>query len=467
MARPTKPFFATWIGDNGTHVTGLAHDSDGRWRVTLPGPCFGKKYREPDARKAVDMFYAMTGTQPQPVQVFVSEVVGEIPANFDPGNPPAVFDLAALDRAKELERTCDVHLTWETENTKNGKRLRAGVHVPERILWAWVNEQMHERRAYVAEQLKCPAIMDAVLPKPALKLSAILAAYQKHADVKAQTKAEWSNTFETFAAMTSALTLADLSTEVLMKYRDEIRSKKNGEGQPVSPGTIQAYFGRVKGIIAFAKTQGLDAAQIDAALSRTSVLKAPKDRRVLQPTPIGREAFHALLKIAREQYPEWEARLLIMLNLCLHFDEALDVEWSDFDFAKNVFCTKRNKRGRVIRAACIWPETLAILKAIPRTGSPFVFVSTHGTRYNAKGAWKTWNKLRTAAGLPSVQMDDLRDGAYTAACNAPGVEEKFARLLAGHRSHGLQDNYVARNPAIVRPACDAVRAGYFAEQPVK
>jgi hypothetical protein len=41
------------------------------------------------------------------------------------------------------------------------------------------------------------------------------------------------------------------------------------------------------------------------------------------------------------------------------------------------------------------------------------------------------------------------------------VEEKFARLLAGQRSHGLQDNYVQRKPAVVAPACQAVRAAYL------
>jgi len=55
-------------------------------------------------------------------------------------------------------------------------------------------------------------------------------------------------------------------------------------------------------------------------------------------------------------------------------------------------------------------------------------------------------------------VDGVRDGAYTAMCNASGVEEKHARLLAGHRSHGLQDNYVTKNTAIVRGACEAVRA---------
>jgi integrase len=198
-----------------------------------------------------------------------------------------------------------------------------------------------------------------------------------------------------------------------------------------------------------------------------AVLKAPKDTRVHKPTPVSRENFHAVLAAADADYPDWRPRLLAMLNLCVHFDEALDVEWDDFDFDKGTFCTRRNKRGRVIRCAVLWPETITALKGIVRTGSPYVFTSRTGTRFNAKGAWKTWNKLRTAAKCPEVQMDDVRDGAYSAACNAVGVEEKFARLLAGHRSHGLQDSYVQRNPTVVGPACEAVYAAFgpFPTQP--
>jgi hypothetical protein len=59
-----------------------------------------------------------------------------------------------------------------------------------------------------------------------------------------------------------------------------------------------------------------------------------------------------------------------------------------------------------------------------------------------------------------VTWSHIRDGAYTAAAQAPGVDEKFARLLAGHKSAGLQDKYVLRNPQIVKPACDAVYSAY-------
>ena len=62
--------------------------------------------------------------------------------------------------------------------------------------------------------------------------------------------------------------------------------------------------------------------------------------------------------------------------------------------------------------------------------------------------------------MPHVKWSHLRDGAYTAAATAIGVEGKLARLLAGHKAYGLQDKCVLRNPHIVRPACDAVYNAY-------
>lgn len=58
-----------------------------------------------------------------------------------------------------------------------------------------------------------------------------------------------------------------------------------------------------------------------------------------------------------------------------------------------------------------------------------------------------------------MEFNALRDGAYTAACEA-GVDINVTRILAGHSS-GMADHYVQRRPAIVRPACEAVEKHYF------
>lgn len=61
-----------------------------------------------------------------------------------------------------------------------------------------------------------------------------------------------------------------------------------------------------------------------------------------------------------------------------------------------------------------------------------------------------------------VQFSHLRDGGYTAAVHALGVDAKFAELLAGHKT-GMKDKYVLRTPQIVKPATDAVYEEYFGE----
>ena len=116
------------------------------------------------------------------------------------------------------------------------------------------------------------------MPKPSLKLADLLSAYREHADVQAGSRRDTIKTFEDFVAITGAKTLDDLTTETLCRYRDAIKARVS------SPATIGAYYGRVKWVIAFGKSEGLDAVQIGATLSRMAVLKAPRDRRVHQPS---------------------------------------------------------------------------------------------------------------------------------------------------------------------------------------
>jgi hypothetical protein len=58
-----------------------------------------------------------------------------------------------------------------------------------------------------------------------------------------------------------------------------------------------------------------------------------------------------------------------------------------------------------------------------------------------------------------VQYGHIRDGAYSACC-AAGVALALCRALAGHQLDGETDHYVARNPKMVGPACNAVHAAY-------
>lgn len=154
--------------------------------------------------------------------------------------------------------------------------------------------------------------------------------------------------------------------------------------------------------------------------------------------------------------------LLLALNAALYMEDLCDLKWESIDLSAKTFVSRRKKRGRCLRVAVLWDETVEALRALKRRGeSPYVFTSLHGTRYNKNTKINDFKDFREKVGVKDVTFSHIRDGAYTAACEAPSVDDRYARLLAGHKAHGLKDKYVLRHPQIVRPATDAVYATYM------
>ncbi len=87
----------------------------------------------------------------------------------------------------------------------------------------------------------------------------------------------------------------------------------------------------------------------------------------------------------------------------MSIEEVCGLLWKDFDLDKGVYAAIRTKtrRDRIPRAAVLWPETLAILKAMKPRG-PHIFTRTHGTRYNKNTRVNDFVDLRNAAKLPDT-----------------------------------------------------------------
>jgi len=423
--RKPKPYITTW----GEVIPDLARDSDGRWRIVPTR----QRFAESDERLAIMRFRRWQQSQSTVARVAID--VQDIPAGQDQAIQAGGDWLA---------------LRLESDGTRT-----LGSSIPEAILWHYVREQILKDAVRVAEltgipQLANLASMD--IPKPSIKLADLIALYKEKSTSIPQTKASTVAAFKQLIKSSSAKTLADLTTPALLAFREGIVNSNK------SPGTVAAYFGRVKWIVGFAKKWGFDTKQLDETLSRMAVLHPPKNTSPLDPQPIDPGDYQKLLKAAKND-ARWTGVLLVAMNFCLHIDECFAIQWDEIDLGKGVFVSRRSKT-KVRRVATLWPETAAALKEIKRTQSPWVFTSTHGTRFNSKGQWKRWNAIRIAAGLPDVKFDQIRDGAYTVAMEG-ATDERQARVVAGHRVHGLTDNYVARNPGFVRPAIKAVHRVYM------
>lgn len=454
--RPTKPYRTS----EGEDITGLRRKADGRWEIRSKGI----RWTESDESKAVARAKAVLGLDRPNERIEITTNLSAI--------MPHVAAAKLTTGQQTPEESCRqlraaVQQFFADPNRQEIAKINIGRPMAEALPEATISATLPEEMFYVKVRDLLTNDLDSLarktgvmgllqlrdqMPRPSIKLTTIIENYRTHSPATDKAKNEALAPLNKLIAQSKAKTLDDLSTAVFLAFKKHIEATIPG------PATRSAYYSRVKAIIGFGLKTGMDAASIRTTLDRAKVLWTAEAMPAVDPRPISRADFHTLLKAG---HGSWHAWILLGMNLCLHIEEVCALKWSEFDLSAGTYSTIRNKtrRARIPRAAVLWPETTSALKALPRKGE-YVFVSTHGTRYNKNTRVNDFRELADAANLPEVTFDCLRDGAYTAACQ--GTEEKWARVLAGHRSHGLQDNYVLRNPEIVRPACEAVYRAYLA-----
>ncbi|MEM1097146.1 MAG: site-specific integrase [Planctomycetota bacterium] len=327
--------------------------------------------------------------------------------------------------------------------------------------WPWVRKLILDQPAYFAKMVGIPelaSLRHLPIPESAISIDDVVDAYSRSNPSTSEVKTRAVRTFRKLASHADATTLADLTQERLLAWREHIERHPNIK----SAGTRTGIYGQVKSILSFGMKEGLDQSQLRAALDRCKVLWTPEPLPPVRPMPISRQDFHTLLAGAD---PTWRAWLLLALNLAMTAEDLCQLKCEDFDLDAGTFVSIRVKtrRDRIPRAGVIWDETRQAMADLG-SRSEYVFTSRHGTKFSKNSRVNMFAKLRKRVGLPdSVKMSHIRDAAYTTACQATS-DERWARVLAGHRAPGLQDNYVLRNPEAVRPACEAVY-GAFAPFP--
>lgn len=436
MSRPQKPYRTSW----GELIDGLYKLPDGRWRIVATG----ERFTERDEFTAVARFKQQASNRET---VFI----------------PARLERTTREGWGQFDTVANV-----TPPDSEDEHGRSGHLIDEQMMWEFVRKVIIESPDLAAQKLRIPQIASLKslhLPEAPLRIATIIEAFESKNPRKGKSKKEALTPFRMLVDYSNAVTVEDLTTEVLLRWRAHIEETIDG------PDTRAAYYSRVRGIIRFGLKVGLNAEHINSTLMRMQVLWTPAPRGQVNPTPISREDFHKLLEAGGDK---WRAWLLCGLNMCMHLDEVCQIKWAELEFDKGTYASIRAKtqRKKIPQAVTLWPETIAALRAIPKRGeSPYVFTSSHGSRFNRNTRGNDFADLREAAGVTTVSskgkpvsFDWLRDGAYTAAIRTPGVDERFARIMAGHKSPGLEDNYVLRHPEITRPACEAVYQHYFGKK---
>lgn len=455
--RKPEHYTPTWGGDP---IVGLARrPGDRRWRIIGTDITFS----EPDEYAAIARYYAWKRTHEDKGMMNMPVATANVndmqavrdailatgtPAPADPRKlrgtflPPNYPAAAPAPAAQPIR----VELDGETlQFLKDPIQSAAYFAVTRKLLLTQAD--------FLAKNTGLPQLanfsaMD--LPRASIRLEDLIVAYEQHAKVLPTRKRKVRALWDEFVQLTQAKTLRDLTTEKLLSYADTIR------GRSYSQNTVANYFMAVKGVMSHGRKRGLNAEEIDRALSRAAVLAESKTS-VGDPKPISKADFAKLLKAAKGD-DLMTAALLVMLNCCMYGSEALALEWDDLDLEGGTLVTRRSKTDTV-RAAVLWPATVAALEKLPKTPGA-IFKSSRGAAYHPNSFRKLFEELRTQAKLPGVEINQIRDGAYSAAC-AAGVELHLAQILAGHKLPGESDKYILRSPGQVRVACDAVERAYF------
>lgn len=437
--RKPKAYVATW----GEVIPGLAKDADGRWRIVATR----QRFSEADEHIAVARFRQWERAN-----------TPERPAAW----VPIARSVDLFENAEEGDKITATNSLLYVEHDDG--ELETGYHVDEAALWRYVRARLLADPVKAARLTGIPQLANLKsfdLPGEPVMVEDVRAAYRAHSTATDRAKQQALAPFNDLVHFAGATTLDDLTEKNIAAFREWAVNHSAMK----SSGTIAGYFTRLRGVLRLAGRGELDAAQVERVIARCKAkLYPPANNTTDDPRPISRDDFHKLLAGAERSKVAavWRAMLLMALNGALYMEDACALEWSMLDLERRTFVSRRRKTGRCLRVATLWPETVAALKALPRGSSPYVFVSPTGTRYSRNSKINEFGKLRERSGVDaSVTWSHIRDGAYSIAATAPNVDEKFARLLAGHKSHGLQDKYVLRNPAIVRPACDAVREHYL------
>jgi integrase len=407
--RKEKPYRTA----DGQYVNGLRRrPNDGRWVVMATGAMFS----ESDELRAVERFRRTTDP-------LLTVVVGGVTVNAKRSELVPVAD--------ELDRLI-------AEN--------------DRPFWDRVEKEIRTRPQYVADKIGIEQIgylTDIKPPTPLPTFSELTELYTLHCRVDNQERNYVVKAWNEFVADTQIQTLKDINPQTVIAYRDKIYESEFG------PKTQQHKFNRIRRMIAFSVKRAICVDELTKILNYLKLL-TPNDTAVsINPNPIEVADYRALLEAAHDQD---RAMLLLMLNCGMLLVEVVRLEWQDIRDDKTLI-THRRKKGKCVRIAILWQETIDALAKMKRKGD-YIFVGQSGKPLTKSGAGKRYRSVRAAAKIAStVEANQIRDGASTAASSA-NVNEDIVKLLMGHRN-GMGDFYSKRSPQQVKIACDAIYKHYM------
>ena len=148
------------------------------------------------------------------------------------------------------------------------------------------------------------------------------------------------------------------------------------------------------------------------------------------------------------------ACIKVMLLTGARRSEAQGMLWSALDLAAGIWVIEKTKSGKT-HVVQLNDAALAVLAAVPRTASPYVFPGHVDKNKPLHNPCKAFDRCLVKAGLPHMRLHSLRH-AYCAFAVSAGASLYAVQLLVGHANVSTTTRYAAYDNQALRKATQLV-----------
>lgn len=258
-----------------------------------------------------------------------------------------------------------------------------------------------------------------------------------------------------------ALSLSELDANVVLAFLQYLEEERN-----VCIGTRNCRLAAVHGFFAFvAQREPLAIVQC-AEIARIPTKKTSRPAMCYLET----DEVAAILKQPDRSTPQGQrdhALLAFLYNTGARIQEALDVCPAAIRFESPAQVRLFGK-GRKERICPLWPETVALLKALlrrqPRADNETIFINCYGQPLGAAGVrFKLDQYVRAAAqSVPSLTKKNISPHSFRHSAGvmliAAGVDVTVIRSWLGHVNLDTTNHYARANLETKRKALEQVDA---------
>ena len=144
----------------------------------------------------------------------------------------------------------------------------------------------------------------------------------------------------------------------------------------------------------------------------------------------------------------------VMLLTGARRSEAQGMLWSALDLAAGTWTIEKTKSGKT-HVVQLNDAALAVLAAVPRTASPYVFPGHIDKNKPLHNPCKAFDRCLTKAGLPHMRLHSLRH-FYCGTAVSAGASLYAVQLLVGHSNVSTTTRYASYDNQALRKATQLV-----------